>query len=100
MEPKNLLHVHKSLPLHRVLNRMISVHASPSCFFFRFILICSHLHLGLLSGFFPSDGSIKRILKWDGICVSACVYVDYINLAHGRDKGRAVVKTVMNIGVP
>jgi len=25
-------------------------------------------------------------------------FVDYINLAYGRDKGGAVVKTVMNMG--
>ena len=66
----------------------------------RFILICSHLHLSLLNGFFPSDGIKTDLQTWHGICVRACVYVDYINLAHGRNKGRAVVKTVMGIGVP
>jgi hypothetical protein len=31
--------------------------------------------------------------KWDGD-------MDWINLGHGRDRGRAVVNAVINLGVP
>jgi hypothetical protein len=46
-----------------------------------------------------SDDNIKKDLNWMGFaCLRACVH--YINLAQDRDKGRSVVKAVMNIGVP
>jgi len=42
---------------------------------------------------------LKRILKQCmGFVYVRAFFVDYINLAYGRDKGGAVVKTVMNMG--